>query len=190
MDSPAAHAGLTVYLAVRNRSVLLRHAAFRRAMLCVGRMAHECKNPTERNPVGFLVLATSYSRTAYRRTTIGAAAFHFRVRNGNGWCHRAIITRVRNRTGGSLLSQRRKRDAESLETSSSTSLSKEHDFQPAIAIGESKIFADSLTSTYRKKNVIRDSLPRSSADDAQRRGYNDSRFTFPRFTKLKELRFI
>ena len=49
--------------------------------------------------MGFLVLATSYSRTAYRRTTIGAAAFHFRVRNGNGWDHRAIVTRVRNRTG-------------------------------------------------------------------------------------------
>jgi hypothetical protein len=42
---------------------------------------------------GHLVLATSYSRTAYRRTTIGAAAFHFRVRNGNGWYHRANVTR-------------------------------------------------------------------------------------------------
>ena len=42
---------------------------------------------------GHFVLATSYSRTACRRTTIGAAAFHFRVRNGNGWCHCAIITR-------------------------------------------------------------------------------------------------
>ena len=38
-------------------------------------------------------LATSYSRTPYRRTTIGAAAFHFRVRNGNGWGHCARITR-------------------------------------------------------------------------------------------------
>ena len=66
---------------------------------------------------GHLVLATSYSRTAFRRTTIGAAAFHFRVRNGNGWCHYAIVTRVRDRTGGSLLSQRCKREAESLETS-------------------------------------------------------------------------
>src|SRR5437667_7756421 len=45
------------------------------------------------NPVGFLVLATSYSRTAYRRTTIGAAAFHCRVRNGNGWGHCASVTR-------------------------------------------------------------------------------------------------
>ena len=35
----------------------------------------------------------SYSRTTYRRTTIGAAAFHFRVRNGNGWFHCAMITR-------------------------------------------------------------------------------------------------
>src|SRR5438309_6487099 len=62
------------------------------------------------------VLATSYSRTAYRCTTIGAAAFHCRVRNGNGWGHCAIVTRVRNRTGVSLLSQRRKCDAESLVT--------------------------------------------------------------------------
>ena len=50
-------------------------------------------------PTGHLVLATSYSRTTCRRTTIGAAAFHFRVRNGNGWGHCAIITRVRCRTG-------------------------------------------------------------------------------------------
>ncbi len=76
----------------------------------------ESKMPDEKL-IGHLVLATSYSRTACRRTTIGAAAFHFRVRNGNGWCHYAIVTRVRNRTGGSLLSQRRKREAESLETS-------------------------------------------------------------------------
>ncbi len=40
-----------------------------------------------------VTLATSYSRTTYRRTTIGAAAFHFRVRNGNGWGHCARITR-------------------------------------------------------------------------------------------------
>src|ERR1044072_6106788 len=46
---------------------------------------------------GLFVLATSYSRTTYRRTTIGAAAFHFRVRNGNGWCHCAIITRTEPR---------------------------------------------------------------------------------------------
>jgi hypothetical protein len=72
--------------------------------------------PTEVNPVG-IVLATSYSRTAYRRTTIGAAAFHCRVRNGNGWDHCVIVTRVRNRIGISLLSQRRKREAESPGTS-------------------------------------------------------------------------
>jgi hypothetical protein len=68
-------------------------------------MGKESKMPDEKL-TGHLVLATSYSRKAYRRTTIGAAAFHFRVRNGNGWCHYAIVTRVRNRTGGSLLSQR------------------------------------------------------------------------------------
>src|SRR6516164_1887908 len=58
------------------------------------------------NPLGLagpLVLATSYSRTTLRRTTIGAAAFHCRVRNGNGWGHCAKITRVRRRTGISLL---------------------------------------------------------------------------------------
>src|SRR5258708_38965086 len=48
---------------------------------------------------GHLVLATSYSRAAYRRTTIGAAAFHCRVRNGNGWCHCAEVTRGPSRTG-------------------------------------------------------------------------------------------
>src|SRR6516162_7069880 len=42
---------------------------------------------------GSLTLAMSYSRTTYRCTTIGAAAFHFRVRNGNGWCHCAMIIR-------------------------------------------------------------------------------------------------
>jgi hypothetical protein len=86
---------------------------------------------------GHSILATSYSRTAYRRTTIGAAAFHFRVRNGNGWGHCAIVTRVRNRTDASLLSQRRKREAESLGTNASDRdalqfLLKEQDFLSAI----------------------------------------------------------
>jgi hypothetical protein len=52
---------------------------------------------------GRSVLATSYSRTAYRRTTIGAAAFHFRVRNGNGWCHCAKVTRAEKRLRCSAL---------------------------------------------------------------------------------------
>ena len=38
-------------------------------------------------------LATTYSRMTCRQTTIGAAAFHFRVRDGNGWFHRAMVTR-------------------------------------------------------------------------------------------------
>ena len=63
------------------------------------RTVGESKNPDDKL-TGVLVLATSYSRAACRRTTIGAAAFHFRVRNGNGWCHCAIVTRVRTRTGG------------------------------------------------------------------------------------------
>jgi hypothetical protein len=97
--SPATLAGLTVYLAVPNRSVLLRQAAFRRAVLRVG--------GTKRSPALWLskcwVLATSYSRTAYRRTTIGAAAFHFRVRNENGWGHRASVTRAEERLRYSAL---------------------------------------------------------------------------------------
>ena len=48
------------------------------------------------------VLATSYSRTTYRRTTIGAAAFNFRVRNGNGWFHCARIARTEARNFSSL----------------------------------------------------------------------------------------
>src|SRR5437016_11006732 len=65
------------------------------------------QNAHRDKPGGHLVLATSYSRTAYRRTTIGAAAFHCRVRNGNGWGHRAICHQRSepdwhlNRTGGS-----------------------------------------------------------------------------------------
>ena len=39
------------------------------------------------------ILATSYFRATYRSTIIGAAAFHFRVRNGNGWFHCARVTR-------------------------------------------------------------------------------------------------
>ncbi len=40
-----------------------------------------------------IYLATTYSHRTYRPTTIGAAAFHFRVRNGTGWFHRAVVTR-------------------------------------------------------------------------------------------------
>ncbi len=39
-------------------------------------------------------LAVTYSREAFRLTTIGATAFHFRVRNGAGWGHCAIATRI------------------------------------------------------------------------------------------------
>ena len=63
------------------------------------------------NRVRLISLATSYSRTTYRSTTIGAAAFHFRVRNGNGWGHCATITRklakprlARGGMGGGLAS--------------------------------------------------------------------------------------
>ena len=45
-------------------------------------------------------LATTYSRGTCRPTTIGAAAFHFRVRDGNGWFHRAMVTRGSSGRGG------------------------------------------------------------------------------------------
>src|SRR5436190_23859048 len=84
---PAARAGLTIYVArlpsarpLTASGVPPRRASSRRA-------ARKCKSPAEINAAGLLVLATSYSRTAYRRTTIGAAAFHCRVRNGHGWGH-------------------------------------------------------------------------------------------------------
>lgn len=111
------------FVGARRIQVRERECAFTGTRgLCAPHHGKESKMPDEKL-TGHFVLATSYSRTAYRRTTIGAAAFHFRVRNGNGWCHYAIVTRVRNRTGGSLLSQRRKREAESLETSDDSSQS-------------------------------------------------------------------
>ena len=39
-------------------------------------------------------LATSYFHRTYRPTIIGAEAFHFRVRNGTGWFHLALVTRI------------------------------------------------------------------------------------------------
>lgn len=63
------------------------------------------KNPPNCETVGRVnSLATTYSHAAFHRTTIGATAFHFRVRDGTGWCHCAMVTRIpprstlRNRT--------------------------------------------------------------------------------------------
>ena len=42
-----------------------------------------------------LFLAAIYSRGTYRPTTIDVLMFHFRVRNGTGWDHQAMTTRVR-----------------------------------------------------------------------------------------------
>ena len=47
-----------------------------------------------------IYLATTYSHKTYRLNTIGAAAFHFRVRNGTGWFHRALVTRGQPRLSG------------------------------------------------------------------------------------------
>ena len=46
-------------------------------------------------------LAATYSHRTCRPNTIGAAAFHFRVRNGTGWFHRALATRSRASRGSS-----------------------------------------------------------------------------------------
>ena len=41
-----------------------------------------------------LTLAAIYSRGTYRPTTIDVLMFHFRVRNGTGWGHQAMTTRL------------------------------------------------------------------------------------------------
>lgn len=43
--------------------------------------------------------AATYSCGTYRPTTIGAAAFHFRVRNGTGWDHCALATGLQGEAG-------------------------------------------------------------------------------------------
>jgi len=59
----------------------------------------QCQGTKQKQPslvftgLGCYNLATTYSRGTCRPTTIGAAAFHFRVRDGNGWFHRAMVTR-------------------------------------------------------------------------------------------------
>ena len=40
-------------------------------------------------------LAATYSHMVYHHTTIGATVFHFRVRDGTGWFHHAMVTRGR-----------------------------------------------------------------------------------------------
>ena len=44
------------------------------------------------DPVGIKKLATSYSRTSGRRTTLGDGALDFRVRNGNGYDNSSMAT--------------------------------------------------------------------------------------------------
>src|SRR4029077_3339691 len=70
--------------------------------VCAPQIDARNKKPDMFSLIGFSVLATSYSRTAYRRTTIGAAAFHCRVRNGNGWGHCASVTREESRDAAQI----------------------------------------------------------------------------------------
>src|ERR1700680_2976432 len=52
------------------------------------------RNPALISERGFseITPAATYSRASYTGTTIGPAAFHGRVRNGNGWDHRGKTT--------------------------------------------------------------------------------------------------
>ena len=55
------------------------------------------KNSEARNPFGLrasFILAAIYSRGTCRPTTIDVLMFHFRVRNGTGWDHQAMTTRL------------------------------------------------------------------------------------------------
>ena len=58
-----------------------------------GSSSHAKKEPGSTCLEPGIYLATTYSHKTYRLTTIGAAAFHVRVRNGTGWFHRALVTR-------------------------------------------------------------------------------------------------
>ena len=62
----------------------------------VFKIFHQEKNKPRqlRNWRGLMkkIPAATYSCGTYRPTTIGAAAFHFRVRNGTGWDHCALAT--------------------------------------------------------------------------------------------------
>ncbi len=55
---------------------------------------HYVKKPPLKGAVNLNKLAATYSHMAYRHTTIGATMFHFRVRNGTGWFHCAMATRI------------------------------------------------------------------------------------------------
>src|SRR4029077_6922613 len=91
--------------------IVTRSAGYNRIFsTTTGRLGQK-RTPDSFRNLRFITLAMSYSRTTYRSTTIGAAAFHFRVRNGNGWDHCATITRrlvksklARGGMGGGLAS--------------------------------------------------------------------------------------
>ena len=61
-------------------------------------------------------LATTYSRIAFRYTTIGETAFHFRVRKGTGWFHCSMATKVEGFEKASALMELSKNRSGSLAT--------------------------------------------------------------------------
>ena len=121
------------------------------------------------------VLATSYSRTACRRTTIGAAAFHFRVRNGNGWGHCVIVTRAKERLRCSALVAVH-RTAMAIEVNRRYLDFKEHRF-PGNYIQEEERDSRSVKSLHQQ-----------TAHSAVATTIRDSRFNDSR--NLNELRFV
>ena len=68
-----------------------------KSTLRVGEMRALPANDEARNPFGLrasFTLAAIYSRGTCRPTTIDVLMFHFRVRNGTGWGHQAMTTRL------------------------------------------------------------------------------------------------
>ena len=60
-------------------------------------------------------LATSYSRTSGRRTTLGDGALDFRVRNGNGYDSSSMVTSKKRQVGSEREMRLKIRDASRLE---------------------------------------------------------------------------
>src|SRR5262249_18387213 len=51
------------------------------------------EGPKRLSPLRAINLATTYSRGTYRPTTIGCSGLNGRVRDGNGWNPRHVVTR-------------------------------------------------------------------------------------------------
>jgi hypothetical protein len=81
------------HLSVRLRAMTTR--PFRRALCwcCFGIWSCKSKRPIERWAVLCKDLGDDLLSHGLSHTTIGAAAFHFRVRDGIGWYHSAMVAK-------------------------------------------------------------------------------------------------